>query len=640
MAVNVANAAREFTLLSYPQKKNLDLVLGYIFPYQFWYNRTYQNWLRRIAESPHVIAGYAKYKDTLASIHAGAPEWWKYNVNTNELFGLKSDNPLFFNLEATINPLNGLTGVDFNDRKKRTGWFTAALDDLGKFGPSTWTPFSLVTAFALHMRGEDEAASRWGSRLIPQTATLKSITAALGLGPPGGLEIDPSVHFFSNGLDPYERRRVGRALGILVDEGEITQAEAIDAAHAQEGEIWDMALDRSARIRAGGQITSQFFGVGFKGRNVSDIEIDRFYNEYYRFWEMEDTMSSQEIREGLDAMRQKYPFMETVLLSRKGGLDRDRSLGYNVLGRIPPGQKSEIAKAAGIDLRLLDKFYSDKGHLEKWAKTERERFMAGVIDIAAILDLPDDATQTEWRNASFAYQDMRKEAERLFGDEVWDMVDSYFAKKDDEGSEEANDYLDANPIVGDVLDWKSRIVLGNPLLSAYYGSISVVESYYRGLMYDAIENELGPEVWDTWDEYWDVKENLGDAKAFWKEHPELERYNLLRDEYEAIISKSTIRAVGAIPESRPAVIRPDVGAETFAQQDIRGVLEQEEVSSYSFTWQDWQEVLSVPMQGVIQDFAYSGEELPDAAERQLERIAEELDIPMEVLLEQIILSLP
>ncbi|MGW8250977.1 MAG: phosphopyruvate hydratase [Anaerolineales bacterium] len=78
---------------------------------------------------------------------------------------------------------------------------------------------------------------------------------------------------------------------------------------------------------------------------------------------MSDTLSPTEIRDRMDDMRERYPFMDTVLLSRKAGLDRDRSYAYNVLGRIPPGQKDDIADnligwdvtdQKGIDQSLLD----------------------------------------------------------------------------------------------------------------------------------------------------------------------------------------------------------------------------------------------------------------------------------------------
>src|SRR3990167_3613050 len=216
LAMKVADNARDFTLLNYTKRRGIDAVVGILFPYQYWYSRTYINWMRRFASHPEVISAYAKYRRGLEEAHSGAPEWWKYNVNTNELLGLDSENPLYFNLEATLNPLNGLSGVDFENSDRRQGWFANTIDDLGKFGPSTWTPISLAIATAMYMKGEKDAAAAWAGRLIPQTASMKAGLALLH-GKVSDLplqgEFDPAVQFFSGGMDPYERRRVARALG-------------------------------------------------------------------------------------------------------------------------------------------------------------------------------------------------------------------------------------------------------------------------------------------------------------------------------------------------------------------------------------------------------------------------------------------
>src|SRR3990167_1015162 len=182
VAMSVGDAARDFTLLNYGAKRGVYTVMGYLYPYQYLYGRTYANWMRRVVENPAIISNYYKYRRALEVAHAGAPEWYKYQINTNELLGLDSENPLWFNLEATLNPLNGLTGVDFNTSDKRKGWFASMLDDLGKFGPSTWTPFNYAVAVDMWSRGEQEAAAKWAGRLIPQTASIKS-APGMGRGP-------------------------------------------------------------------------------------------------------------------------------------------------------------------------------------------------------------------------------------------------------------------------------------------------------------------------------------------------------------------------------------------------------------------------------------------------------------------------
>ena len=106
------------------------------------------------------------------------PDWWKYQLNTNELLGLDEKNPFYFNLEAMVNPLNGLTNVDFTDPERRKDWWGGAMEDIQKMGPSVWTPFVLALAAHYSFKGEKEAAARWAGRLLPGTTAHMSLGRA------------------------------------------------------------------------------------------------------------------------------------------------------------------------------------------------------------------------------------------------------------------------------------------------------------------------------------------------------------------------------------------------------------------------------------------------------------------------------
>jgi len=188
LANAVATAQRKFTILDYGDRTNFDLALSMVMPYHFWYSRTYGNWMKRFMQNPALLAHYARYRETLEQIHAGAPEWYKYQVNTNELLGLDSENPWYWNLEATLNPLNGLTGVDFTDPAKRVNSLTRLMEDSARFGPSIWTPFTMAMAYGLYNNGQQEAAAKWGGRLFPQTATLKSLASLANIRLPGSTQ--------------------------------------------------------------------------------------------------------------------------------------------------------------------------------------------------------------------------------------------------------------------------------------------------------------------------------------------------------------------------------------------------------------------------------------------------------------------
>jgi len=564
-AANVATLARDFALHDYRKKTGADIALSYIYPYSFWYTRTYKNWLGRLATHPGVVAAYAKYRSFLEKQHAGMPDWWKYQINTNELLGINSENPLFFNLEATLNPLNGLTGVDFNDPQKRVNWWTQTLDDLNKFGPSTHTLYSMMAAVALYAQGQEDAAARWGSRLIPQTATLKSISALLGLSKTGGWETDPFVHFFSNGSDPYERRRIGRALTSLADK--YGQAAIQDAAHTQSGPIWDEAKQLATIERGWGQISSFFLGVGFKARSTNDLQIDRMYEEYFSLWNMKPNLKPEEFRDMMDQLKNKYPFMDSVLISRKGGYERDAAYAYSVVGRIPPGQLTEVAEFAQIDPRLINRFYESKGSFEDWPKQDYDRFMSGIVDIASILDLPDTATRQDWNAAKDAYGRMQDAAKNYYGDDIVDLVDRYYGID----AVERDDFLRQYPQVEKYLDWKAGYVVQDKTLSTYYGGIDQINRYLKGTMYDAIEKETGmkmSEIYSALDEYKLLKKHGGSHKVFRKEHPEIDTYYDYWDKYGDAIDQKTIAMGLRLPEGKPAAIRQDATIESIGQQDL------------------------------------------------------------------------
>jgi uncharacterized coiled-coil DUF342 family protein len=640
MASTVANATRDFTLLNYTDKRYFDLALAYIFPYHFWYTRTYANWMQRLAFNPKIVSGYAQYKEMLAKIHAGAPDWWKYTINTNELLGLDMEHPLYANLEATLNPMHGLTGVDFNDPEMRVDWWTNTLADLSKFGPSTWTPFSIGMAVSLWMRGEKEAASRWGSRLIPQTAAIKSISALANIGPQGGLELDPNVWFFSDGLDPYERRRVGRALGTLMEQG-ISETDIIEAAHSQKGEIWEMAKDLAAKARAPGQLSSFLLGVGFKARSETDLQIDKFYQDHRYLWAMEPMLTAEELQQGMDQLFQRYPFGNAILLSRKSGLARDRSFAYNVLGRIGPGQKNDVAEAVGIDPRLLSKFYEEKGHIENWTETDRQKFMAGIADIGALLAIPGDATRAEWNQASRTYSKMLKEGQERYGKDIEDLVGMYYSAKGDtqQARDAANAILEKYPQVGEYLDWRTMMVVATPILSTYYGGIGTLENYYNGLFYSKVEEELGKDLWDVIDEYYLLKNSGGDYKAFTKSHPQLKKYWSMKEQHQQMLTGLLAQAGGLVKERKQMELRPGAvaGATSLGEQDLANLVGAEE--GPLIPWEEWQQILPEPLSDVIYLASRRGQPFPEAALTQLYDMAEEMGVDPDYLLDEIQKSL-
>ena len=625
LAMKVADNARDFTLLNYTKRRGIDAVVGILFPYQYWYSRTYINWMRRFAREPEVIAAYAKYRRGLEEAHAGAPEWWKYNVNTNELLGLDAENPLYFNLEATLNPLNGLVGVDFENSDRRQGWFANTIDDLGKFGPSTWTPISLAIATAMYMKGEKDAAAAWAGRLIPQTAAMKSGLALLH-GKVSDLplqgEFDPAVQFFSGGMDPYERRRVARALGGMIQDGTIDEDTAADTARTRTGPYWNEALDRAVNQRAPGQLASFLAGVGFKPRTQADIQTDEFYADYHRLLQMRAGLSPDEWRSSWDNLREAYPFMDAMLLARKDDDERDRAFAYNVIARIPPSQSDDYAEFAGIPQELLSSFYESKGDMSSWSEGDRLRFMGGMIDLAAVLRTPNTATRAEWTRAKSLYDGLYSRAEATFGSDIWDRVDAYLGARGetDEEKARAERMLDSDPEIGAALDFKSREILGNPVLFSYYASLRTVEGYYQGQMWADIERKLGSDIWDKWDEYF-AREGP-ERRAYWNSHPELAQYGDLRDSWDPIVAERMVTIGGKLREVRPE-LRELFGA-TSTQEAIAGGPGFEQLPQ--LPWDEWVQILGPSLSRLVEDYALLDDAIPASVLSRLGQVGDGMGI--------------
>lgn len=618
IADKIGKEWRDFALLPYGETRNFDLALSYAFPYQFWYSRSYTNWMKRVATDPAVIANYARIKEAMSRINKDSPEWWRYNVEIPSHFlGLPNEHPMSFNLEANIWPLYGLTGTDFVDPQKRQNWMTSTVDDMGKMGPSIWAPIQWAIALAYRAQGEEEIAQAWAGRVIPQTATIKAASSYFGQP----VELDPMVQIFSGegimdfaAMDKYERNRVGRALTAMVQSGELTEEQAIEIARTQGGPAWDEAVRRATQLRAPGQIMSFFLGVGMKARTEEDRITDEFYQEYYRLQNLNeaDLIAPQDYQKGWDALREKYPFMDALLLSRKAGPDRDRAYAYNVLGRIPPGQASELYKLVGIDPELAQKFYDSKGNIAGLSESERDRFMSSMVDLGAMLAIPQAATKQEWNAARQAYKDVQEGMKQEFGADIAEKIDEYFSRADKDDRER---FLQANPQVQLALDWQNEQVIGNELIYEYYGGISALEKYHRGKVYDELEKTYGADISEKWDTYYDLQiSDPAEAKRFYRQHPELKKYSADKKKLMEMALRNIVEFGANLPDAPPLPELTGNEPESVAQQAIYDYATQPPAPSFA----EWSQELPLETEVIAGYWSGDIEKLPSAVTNSLD----------------------
>lgn len=638
-ANEVGTAMRNFALVNYDSRRNIDTLTGLLMPYQFWYSRTYPNWARRVAKNPAIMAHYYRYKEAMAQAHAGMPEWWQGQINSYELLGLMPDHPLFYNLEQTLNPLQGLTNTDFEDPYKRVDGWSRMLDDLNRFGPTTNPIYSFGTAFAYLLRGEQEASARWGGRMIPQTSTINALGQVLGIE---GLtkEIDPAVWLFSGGVDPYMRRRVGRAFPQMIMEGQLSREQAMDATWAQDGEWWEQARQRAIGERAPGQLFSFFFGLGFKGRNQGDMATDRMYEEFYGLMNSRQQMNPDVFKERMNELNMKYPFMDSVLVSAKTGWARDMAFAYNVLRRIPPGDTSKLYNMAGIDRRLVDKFYTSRGDMDDWADSDRRRFMAGIIDMNAMLAVPDDYTSTQWTNAKSEYSRLEMQMKENWGEDILDRIDHFYALKNAGEDGQAEMYIQSNPDIELAMTFKTDRIVNDPTgnLEPYYSSLGKIAGYYKGQMYDEAEKKW-PGIFQTQTEYFSYDDKY-QRKQFLNAHPELKDYWDFKEEQSKFVNQKVIEMSYNLPEGIPAQFRQDIPDQMgIGAQDIQQNLYAPEDPLAVVPLDQWVQSIGMNNVSAIYRYLESGESFDYATKNRLRDTAEELDTTMDGLIQYVGLAI-
>ncbi len=590
MSSKYAQGVRDFALHDYVNRYGFDNALSYLFNFHFWPSRTATKWItNRLWNNPAIVSSYMDYRDYMQNIHAESPEWWRYSINSNELLeplGMKVDNPLYFRLENMIQPIYFMAGADFVDDKKRVNWWTSVIDDVGRFMPGYFNPliqFSVATA--LSAKEEHDAAARWAGRLIPSTGLVQSITSIIGIRGGQGIEIDPSVQIYSGGMGPYEKNRVAKTLAGFVKDGKYLEEEIIDAAYSHSGPIWEEAVATQRQAYGVGNIISTFAGINTRQRTQADLASDEFWSDYIRLMALSADMPSDELRYNMEKIREIHPMMDALLLGRKGKDGRDTGYTWSVLSRIRPGNTDDLSEALGLPYDMVSKFYEDKGKFDTWLKADKDQFMSAIVGMGAALELPTSATRKEWAAAGIEYGRMLDTGKEYFSEEIWDRLDMAYVMRDEgvNGNAAFQLYLEENPDVEEAIRWRDRYILENALLSAYYGGQEKLRDYYKGVMYQEIEDALDKNVWNSWTVYWSYV-NTGQSKeasAYYKQHPELKKYSELKKEKMAEIEEKILEYSGELPEGADMRLREITDAQTFGEQAAREFVTQPDIVSYT-----------------------------------------------------------
>jgi hypothetical protein len=318
------------------------------------------------------------------------------------------------------------------------------------------------------------------------------------------------------------------------------------------------------------------------------------------------------------------------------------------LSRIPPGATDDLAEQLGINYDDINYFYENKGDLRTMPEAQRLRFMAAVLDLSALLDMPTAATRNEWNFAKTTYKNMKTVGEGLFGDDIWDRVDAFYA------SEDRDSFLRSNPTVEFALDWQQETIIQTPALAAYYTSIAKIEMYLKGQMYEEAESIFGEDLWDHFEVYYRLKDaNSKASRQYWKDHPQLEAYGDFKETRLPYVAERLNELGSKLPEGLPASFRQEleVPQQEITRENDREAWLASQVVSYlgggsgvpyyqlpRFRWPEWQQVTPYGFMNLMEDYFLGDSGLSQSELEELEDIGNQLGLSAEEVLDRMELA--
>ena len=121
------------------------------------------------------------------------------------------------------------------------------------------------------------------------------------------------------------------------------------------------------------------------------------------------------------------------------------------------------------------------------------------------------------------------------------------------------------------------------------------------------------------------------ANAFWVERLG-KKYTTLRDYYSGEAAKATIKVAQSLQDARFPNINQE-GVQSIGGQNLLEHFGSPAKTEYQYTWQDWSTVIpDRSLRNLMIDY-FQGQELSYNVRQEVERIADGMDIDMDVMLQ-------
>lgn len=575
-AVKWGEFKRDAALLNYSRRFQFNNALGMVAPYEFWMTNSLIKWALHSLDRPALLANYYRVQKFLntqvgrpghPSRLAGRvkiplpfmPDWMGGGVWVNPTqIGLPLDQ--FFNIpeqiqQATLSRSRGaerklrelvengqITQAQADEAMATQGgpaWDRAtqlALSDDANLKFDAVDMGSLVASPHLPLSWAYNALRGTPERIgpLPLTRQVRNLTAALGMGGPGGVNLEEGLRR-KLGLpvfDQWEDYRIDRSLSDMAAEGLITAEQAQAAMIERSGPLFEAAEQRSA-VQAsggvGGQVFSNIAGIpvgtlpegeerqrilallnsaAYDARENGDTEaLERFYDQYPEYSARMALYDDKDERirsflvdsvwtayNGLPDLYRREVSEQFGAEFQDGFLDRDtrdydglapdtlagwaRALGRYVPANVE-GEAVPLALAPPEVAAKAQEFYARRNALMTPALRRTQDAYFDIAQGDRVNVAPPDVV---------AYYDEK--------DERWPDInalqEAYFSLP--EGSRARRQYREQNPQLTEYWDWRRQWREANPEATAYIDSDAPITRSRRSIYLDS-----HPELAQYWD---------------------------------------------------------------------------------------------------------------------------------------------
>lgn len=622
LAMKWGEYKRDSALLNYSRRYMFDTYLGMVAPYEFWTTHSMIQWALHSLQRPYLLAHYYRIKRFLETnvtkpgfpsrllgrvkipltwlpdwmgggvwvdpLKIGLPiESWSAPWEQYQLTQSKIESRAERELE-TMRDSGAITAAEYQEALTThagPAWSQATQRvveadqslrfDALDFAQQLFSP-SLPLKWAYeYLRGTPE---RIGP--LPVTRDVRNLTAALGFGGPGGVNLESGLRR-ALGLpvfDQWADYRIDRELANMAGEGLITAEQARAAMIERAGPVFDEAARREAR-QGGADLGVQIFGRIFGGAGVYP-EGERRQRELEVLWRAALEAQDDGDVDALNRFLERYPEFEARLALRD---DPDERLQQFLIDQVwaaytalPDLYRRQVQDQLGPEFResFLDRetrSYSslDPETLAGWART-LGRYIPGNVDGEPLdLDLAPELVAYEAqqyydeRAARFDMETIRAlerayflipeharatgrempasveqyyvERDRLFPG-IGDLLKVYYALPENTKWDEAEA---AFPGIHAKLDQLDTLPKGSRARKDFYAANPDVKAYFK------------------WSDTWDV------------EHPEAQLRKQFRERFPVVPQYQTWRDafLRANPDAKGYLDETDVSARSAFLED-------------------------------------------------------------------------